>query len=74
MKKLLFGLFTMGFVTLSSFTTINSEDLVLHNCTYKMYSNGQYLGDWTLYGVPDNVSCNSSYAKQVAMDSWNGMH
>ena len=77
MKKAFFGLIAVAFISLSSFTSVNSsEDLLkAHNCTYRMYNAaGQYLGNWTLYDVPDNVSCGSAVATQAAIDSYNGMH
>ena len=75
MKKSFFGLIAIAFISLSSFTTKSSDELVLHNCTYRMYNAaGQYLGNWTLFDVPDNISCGSDRAKQVAIDSYNGMH
>jgi len=75
MKKSFFGLIAIAFISLSSFTTKSTDELVLHNCTYNMYNaSGQFLGQLTLYDVPDNVSCGSSKAKQVAIDYWNGTH
>ena len=74
MRKSFFGLIAIAFISLSSFAT-KSTDVVLHNCTYNMYNaSGQFLGQLTLYDVPNNVSCGSSQAKEVAIDYWNGTH
>lgn len=74
MKKLLLGLIAVGFISLSSFTTIDSKEILVHNCTYDMYNkSGEYLGTITLYDVPDNISCSSDQAKKVAIDYWNSI-
>jgi hypothetical protein len=79
MKKLFLSL-SLGAVLLgsSAFTPreeVKDEILLVHNCTYRMYnSSGQYLGNWTLFDVPDNVACGSAQAKQVAIDSYNAFH
>lgn len=72
--KNLFLAFVVVFC-LSSFNSDNPNKALLHSCTYNMSNaSGAYLGQWTLYDVPDGVSCGSQKAKQVAIDSYNGMH
>ncbi len=79
MKKLFLSL-SLGAVLLgsSAFASreeVKDEALLAHNCTYRMYnSSGQYLGNWTLFDVPDNVACGSAQAKQVAITSYNAFH
>lgn len=75
MKNLFLGFLAIVFISMSSFTSVNNDEIIVHNCTYRMYNaSGQYLGNWTLYDVPDNISCGSSTAKQVAIDSYNAFH
>lgn len=54
--------------------SVLENGLLVHTCTYRMYSNGQYLGNWTITGVPDNVACGSSTATHYAIESYNGYH
>lgn len=77
MKKLFFSAVVLTVVSISSsFTSVDvkDKDVFKKNCTYRMYGQGQYLGNWTLFDVPDNVDCGSAHAKQVAIDSYNAMH
>jgi hypothetical protein len=61
--------------------SINNNDLLqgsmlmTHTCNYNMYNaNGQFLGQWSISNVPDNVSCGSSQATNYAIQSYNGFH
>jgi hypothetical protein len=73
MKKTIFGLFAIGFVLLSSFTT-KETILVDHNCNYRfLYANGQSAGSVTL-SIPDGVPCDSKKAKAYALAFWNLHH
>ena len=71
MKKSFFGLVAIAFISLSSFTTKDSKELLLRNCTYRMYNAaGQYLGNQTII-VNDGTSCGSAEAKSIAIDAFN---
>lgn len=72
MKKSFFGLIAIGFISLSSFTTKNSKELLMKECTYNMYNaSGQYLGQQTI-SIFEDMSCGSSLAKRIAIDVYNG--
>lgn len=76
MKKLFLSL-SLGAVLLgsSAFTPreeVKDEILLVHNCTYRMYnSSGDFIGYWTLYNVPDNVTCGSKVAVDAAIATYN---
>ncbi|MCW1147022.1 hypothetical protein [Flavobacterium lacisediminis] len=57
-----------------STSVILEDGVVLHSCTYAMYSNGEFLGYWTVSGMPDNVPCGSSSAMHYAIGSYNAYH
>lgn len=74
MKKYLFGLIAIAFISLSSFITKNSEELMPRNCTYNIYnSQGQYLGQYSII-VNDGTSCGSAGAKSIAIEAYNISH
>lgn len=74
MKKLFLGVFfTLGLASVSSFTSVDAEAYT-HVCTYRMYSQGQFVGYWTLESVPDNMSCSDPVAKRVAINAFNDFH
>jgi hypothetical protein len=73
MKKLFLGLTALAFFFLSSFTNVDSKKTVLHQCTYRVYGNGQYLGNITI-NMWDFADCDSLYAHNVAIWAWNRQH
>lgn len=74
MKKSFLGLIALAFFSLSSFTSIDSKDDVLHKCTYRMYNaSGKYLGNLTI-NMWDFADCSSIYAESVAISAWNDQH
>lgn len=75
MKKSFFGLIAIAFISLSSFTTYDSKD-VLHNCRYRIYNSntGATLGYVTISDMPDNVSCGSQTGLNAALATWDALH
>ena len=75
MKKSFFGLIAIAFISLSSFTTIDSKD-VLHNCRYIIYNSktGATLGYVTISDMPDNVACGSNAGLNAALATWEATH
>ena len=71
MKKIFYGVIALAFISLSSFTKADSKDDVLHNCRYRMYSNGTFVGYYNFYDVPNDVPCNAPFMMQGAMDCYN---
>lgn len=45
-----------------------------HSCTYRLYSNGSYVGTFTVTDVPNDMDCDLPAVKSVAIDSWNDNH
>ena len=45
-----------------------------HTCTYRLYSNGSYVGTFSVYDVPNDMGCDLSAVKSVAIDGWNNSH
>ncbi|CAM3798618.1 hypothetical protein FLGE108171_15365 [Flavobacterium gelidilacus] len=76
MKKVFFGLIAVAFISLSSFTSVNSNEDVLHNCRYRVYNanTGQTLGYVNINDMPDNVGCGSQVALNAALASWQAMN
>lgn len=71
MKKSFIGLIAIAFVSLSSFTSVNSKKEVLtHSCSYNLYSKGKYVGSITI-DTPDSVACDSPEGKEMAIFCWN---
>ncbi len=35
------------------------EKLLLHNCRFKMYSNGEFIGYYNVLDVYDSIDCSS---------------
>lgn len=74
MKNFLFGFIAIAFFSLSSFTNLDSKDLILHTCKYKCYNaSGQYLGTVTIQ-MWDFADCGSIYAQSVAIQAANSGH
>jgi hypothetical protein len=74
MKNIFFGLIAIVFFSLSSFTILDTKDLILHTCKYKCYNaSGQYLGTVTIQ-MWDFADCGSIYAQSVAIQAANSGH
>lgn len=72
MKFKLLSFVAIAFIALNSFTSLDTKDeAVSHVCTYRMYSNGTFVGYWTLESVPDDVSCSSDVAIRTAINQYN---
>lgn len=75
MKFKLLSFVAIAFIALNSFTSLDTKDeAVSHVCTYRMYSNGTFVGYWALESVPDDVSCDSDVARRVAVISYNNFN
>ena len=75
MKKSFLGLIAIVFVSLSSFTTIDSKD-VLHNCRYRVYNanTGATLGYVNISDMHENVACGSQAGLSAALATWEATH
>ena len=73
MRKLFVGLVATVCITLTSFTT-ETKTMKTHDCHYRMYSNGQYIGNWIIYDVPGDVDCGTPFLLQMAIDTYNEHH
>lgn len=70
MKKSFLGLIALGFISLSSFTKIDTKEVLMHSCSYNLYSKGKYVGAITI-DTPDSVSCDSPEGSEMAIFCWN---
>jgi len=52
------------------FSKKEKTEMVSHTCHYDVYKNGKKVGEVVMVGVPDDVSCGSTKAKEAALRLW----